>query len=194
MPSDTGAYFDQLRTQFQAGGGEIDVILGDVIWPAQFAANGWIMNLSDRFTDTDEFLPGPMQSNTYDGKVYGVPWFTDAGMLYYRQDLLEEAGFSEPPATWEELEEMAQKTAQDTGTRFVFQGAEYEGGVCNGCEYIWSHGGNVHDPENPSKVVIDSPPGGRGPRHRAQHDRERRRPPVRAPVQGGRVARRVPEG
>src|SRR5829696_3691573 len=39
MPADTGQYFDKLRTQFQAGGGDIDVILGDVIWPAQFAAN-----------------------------------------------------------------------------------------------------------------------------------------------------------
>jgi multiple sugar transport system substrate-binding protein len=159
MPSDTGAYFDQLRTEFQAGGGDIDVIIGDVIWPAQFAANGWIMDLTDRFKDTDQFLPGPMQSNTYDGKVWGVPWYTDAGLLYYRQDLLEEAGFSGPPATWDELKEMALKTTQDTGTKdgFVFQGAEYEGGVCNGLEYIWTNGGNVLDPENPSQVVIDSP-------------------------------------
>jgi multiple sugar transport system substrate-binding protein len=159
MPSDTGQYFDQLRTEFQAGGGDTDVIGGDVIWPAQFAANGWISDLSDRFTDTDAFLPGPMQGMTYDGKVWGVPWYTDAGLLYYRQDLLEEVGFSEPPQTWEELQEMALKTAQDTGTKdgFVFQGAEYEGGVCNGCEYIWTHGGNVLDPEDPSKVVVDSP-------------------------------------
>jgi multiple sugar transport system substrate-binding protein len=159
MPSDTGQYFDQLRTEFQAGGGDTDVIGGDVIWPAQFAANGWISDLSDRFTDTDAFLSGPMQGMTYDGKVWGVPWYTDAGLLYYRQDLLEEVGFSEPPQTWEELQEMALKTAQDTGTKdgFVFQGAEYEGGVCNGCEYIWTHGGNVLDPEDPSKVVVDSP-------------------------------------
>jgi multiple sugar transport system substrate-binding protein len=159
MPSDTGAYFDQLRTEFQAGGGEIDVIIGDVIWPAQFAANGWIVDLSDRFNDADEFLPGPIESNTYDGKLWGVPWYTDAGLLYYRSDLLEEAGFSGPPATWDELKEMALKTTQDTGTKdgFIFQGAEYEGGVCNGCEYIWTHGGNILDPEDPSKVIVDSP-------------------------------------
>src|SRR5215213_1194665 len=111
MPSDTGQYFDQIRTEFQAGGGDIDVIGGDVIWPAQFAANGYILDLSDRFTDTDAFLPGPIQSNTYDGKVWGVPWYTDAGLLYYRQDLLEQAGFSEGPKTWEEPKEMALKTA-----------------------------------------------------------------------------------
>ena len=159
MPSDTGQYFDQLRTQFQAGGGDTDVIGSDVIWPAQFAASGYILDLTDRFTDQDEFLSGPMQSNTFDGKAWGVPWYTDGGLLYYRQDLLEKAGYSEPPKTWEELKEQARKVQQDEGIRFgfVFQGGEYEGGVCNGCEYIWTHGGNVLDPEDPSKVIIESP-------------------------------------
>jgi multiple sugar transport system substrate-binding protein len=159
MPQDTGQYFDQLRTEFQAGGGDIDIIGGDVIWPAQFAANGYILDLSDRFTDADAFLPGPIQSNTYDGKIWGVPWYTDAGLLYYRRDLLEQSGFSEPPKTWDELKEMGLKASQDAGTEmgFAFQGAEYEGGVCNGLEYIRTHGGEVLDPNDPSKVIIDSP-------------------------------------
>ena len=79
-------------------------------------------------------------------------------MLYYRKDLLEQSGFSEPPKTWEELKEMAEKVVQDSGTRygFVFQGANNESGVCNGLEYIWTHGGEVLDP-NGDKVIIDSP-------------------------------------
>ncbi|MBA2714103.1 MAG: ABC transporter substrate-binding protein [Rubrobacteraceae bacterium] len=159
MPADTGQYFDKLRTQFQAGGGDIDLILGDVIWPAQFAVNGWVADLSDRIKDTDEFLPGPIEAATYDGKVWAVPWYTDAGLLYYRKDLLEKSGYSEPPATWAELQEMAAKVMKDQGIEngFVFQGDEYEGGVCNGCEYIWSYGGNILDPEDPTKVIIDSP-------------------------------------
>jgi multiple sugar transport system substrate-binding protein len=161
MPTDTGAYFDKLRTQFQAGGGDIDVIGADVIWPVQFAASGWLLDVTDRFPKSkqSEFLPGPIQSLTFEDKIYGVPWYTDAGLLYYRADLLEKSGFSEPPKTWPELEEMGLKTAQDQGidNAFVFQGDQYEGGVCNGCEYIWTHGGNVLDPADPSKVVIDSP-------------------------------------
>src|SRR5215211_9017412 len=51
MASDTGQYFDQLRTEFQAGGGEIDLIGGDVIWPAQFAAQGWIVDFTDRMPE-----------------------------------------------------------------------------------------------------------------------------------------------
>jgi multiple sugar transport system substrate-binding protein len=158
MPADTGQYFDQLRTEFQAGGGDIDVISGDVIWPAQFAANGWIMDLSDRFPGSEQqkFLPATIESNTYEGAIYGVPWFSDVGMLYYRKDLLEESGISEPPATWEELKQMAEQVRQQTGTKygFVFQGANYEGGVVDGLEYIWTHGGEVLEGNN---VVIDSP-------------------------------------
>ncbi len=158
MPADTGQYFDQLRTEFQAGGGDIDVISGDVIWPAQFAANGWIMDLSDRFPESErqKFLPAPIESNIYEGAIYGVPWFTDVGMLYYRKDLLQQSGISEPPATWEELKQQAEQVKQQTGTRygFVFQGANYEGGVVNGLEYIWTHGGDVLDGD---QVVIDSP-------------------------------------
>ena len=159
MPSDTGQYFDQLRTQFQAGASDIDVIGGDVIWPAQFAANGYIVDLSDRFTDSDEFLPGPMEAMKFEDGIFGVPWYTDAGLLYYRKDLLEKAGFSEPPKTWDELKEQAKKAQQDEGLPFgfVFQGGEYEGGVCNGLEYIRTHGGDVLDPDDPNKVVVESP-------------------------------------
>ena len=137
------------------------MIGADVIWPVQFAANGWIMDVSDRFpkSEQSQFLPGPIESLTYDGKIYGVPWYTDAGLLYYRQDLLEKSGFSEPPTTWDELEEMGLKVSKDQGIDygFVFQGDQYEGGVCDGCEYIWTHGGNILDPADPNKVVIDSP-------------------------------------
>ena len=160
MPSDTNQYFDQLRTQFQAQDGSLTLIGGDVIWPAQFAANSYIIDLSDRFTESmrSKFLQGPVESNTYEDKVFGVPWFTDAGLLYYRKDLLEKAGFG-PPKTWDELKEQAQQIMQDENLKFgfVFQGAEYEGGTVNGLEFINSHGGQVLDPNDASKVVIDSP-------------------------------------
>jgi multiple sugar transport system substrate-binding protein len=158
MPADSSQYFDQLRTEFQAGGGDIDVIGGDVIWPAQFAANGWILNLSDRLPESAraDYLDSCVEAVTYEGGVYGMPWYINAGMLYYRQDLLEEAGFSGPPETWEELKEMALKVREDAGVGngFVFQGSEYEGGVVNGLEYIWTHGGEVLDGE---RVLVDSP-------------------------------------
>lgn len=159
MPTDATQHFDQIRTEFQAGSSEVDVIGSDVTWPAQFAANGYYLDLSDYFPEDERgnFLEAPMEANTWEGAPYGVPWYSDAGMLYYRMDLLEEAGFSEPPTTWEELREMAQQivTDVDVTNGFVFQGAEYEGGVCNGLEYIWTHGGNVLAESGSDEVVVD---------------------------------------
>jgi trehalose/maltose transport system substrate-binding protein len=159
--ADTGQRFDQLRTEMQAGGKNIDVILGDVIWTAQLAANGWVADLSDRFPESErqKYLPGSVEAVIYEGKAYAMPWYTDTGLLYYRKDLLEQSGFDGPPTTWEELKEQALKVKQDAGTRFafLFQGANYEGGVCNGLEYIWTHGAEALDPNDPTRVLIGSP-------------------------------------
>jgi len=160
MPANSSTHYDKLTTEFQAGGGDIDVIGGDVIWAIQFAAQGYIQDLSDDFPESEQekFLPGPISAMIYEDAIYGIPWFTDAGLIYYRKDLLEKAGFSGPPETWDELKEMALKTAKDTGTKngFVFQGMNYEGGVCNGCEFIWTHGGEVLSEVTGGEVVIDS--------------------------------------
>jgi multiple sugar transport system substrate-binding protein len=161
MPNAYSDYFEKLKTEFQVGRSGIDVIAGDIIWTAEFAANDWISDLSDRFPEDERsaFVDGAIPSFTYGGRIYGVPRILDAGMLYYRRDLLEESGYSEPPKTWEELKEMAAKVVGDGGARYgyVFQGGDYEGGVCNGLEFIWTHGGEVLDPDDASKVIIGSP-------------------------------------
>ena len=158
MPTDTGQYFDKLQTEFQAGQSDIDVLGGDIIWAAQFAANKWVVDLSDRFPKSDQskYLSPSIEGLTYNGKIWAVPWFTDVGMLYYRKDLLQKSGYSAPPTTWDELKTMAQKVMQDSGiqTGFIFQGDNYEGGVCNDLEYIWTNGGDVLQG---TKVIIDSP-------------------------------------
>src|ERR687894_1252027 len=159
--SDTGERLNKLRTQFQAGGEELDIILGDVIWTAELAESGWISDLSDRFPESQqrEFLPGSVEAIAYNGKPYGMPWFTDTGLLYYRKDLLKKSGFNGPPKTWDELKQMTRKVRRDSDIKFgfLFQGAKSEAGVCDGCEYIWGHGGNILDPTDPTKVLVDSP-------------------------------------
>src|SRR5215207_1782865 len=159
--SDTGQRLDKLRTQFQAGGENIDVILGDVIWTAELAESGWIIDLSDRFSESSqqEYLPGSVEAITFGGKPYGLPWFTDTGLLYYRKDLLQKSGYKSAPKTWDELKKMTKKVRSESDIKFgfVFQGAKSEAGVCDGCEYIWGHGGNILDPSDPTKVLVDSP-------------------------------------
>ena len=141
----------------------MDVIAGDVIWPAQLAAAGYILDLSDRFTPDmrSKYLDGPVTSVIYEGKAWGVPWFTDAGMFYYRKDLLEKSGFSAPPKTWDEMKEMRAKVQRDSGTRYgyVFQGSQDEGGVVDALEHVWNAGGDVSEGD---RVVIDSPEAAEG--------------------------------
>jgi len=148
MDRESDAHRRQLVEELSSGAGGIDLIASDVIWTAEFAKNGWVEDLTRRFYrayDRDSFLAPALGSATYRLRIWGVPWHTDAGLLFYRKDKLAKSGFAAPPATWEELARMARKVMQDTGTRygFVFQGAEYEGGAANAAEYIWSAGGEL---------------------------------------------------
>jgi multiple sugar transport system substrate-binding protein len=151
MAQDTDAYRRQLVSDFLVGAAEIDVIAADVIWTAEFAGRGWVRDLSSWFYgayEPEAFLDAALNSTAYRNRIWGIPWYTDAGMLFYRRDLLDATGFDGPPATWNELKEMALRVRQDSGVSygFVFQGAEYEGGVANALEYVWSAGGSVLAP------------------------------------------------
>jgi trehalose/maltose transport system substrate-binding protein len=105
-------YLTELRQMFEGGGSDIDVIVGDVIWPAEFATVpgiGGIADLSDRFPQSERqrFLDAPIEANTYDGRFWGVPLYSDVGLVYYRKDLLDLSGFFGPPQTWDELKRIA---------------------------------------------------------------------------------------
>lgn len=130
---------------------EIDVLSADVIWTAEFAFNGWVRDLTGRFlaeNSPSAFLAPAMRSTQYRNRTWAVPWYTDTGMIYYRRDLLEEAGI-EPPESWGALRQAALDVKEQAGVRhgFVFQGAAYEGGVTNALEYIWSAGGRIMTPQ-----------------------------------------------
>jgi trehalose/maltose transport system substrate-binding protein len=87
---------------------DVDVYIIDVIWPGIAAAHA--TDLKQYFTEKElsEFFPRIMANNTVQGKLVAIPFFTDAGLLYYRTDLLEKYGFKNPPNTWSELQQMAQ--------------------------------------------------------------------------------------
>jgi trehalose/maltose transport system substrate-binding protein len=82
---------------------DVDVFIIDVIWPGIAAAHA--IDLKQYFTEKEvsEFFPRIVANNTVEGKLVAIPFFTDAGLLYYRTDLLEKYGFKNPPNTWNEL-------------------------------------------------------------------------------------------
>ncbi len=154
-----------LSTVLTAGSSDIDLYAFDVVDPLRFAASGWVQPLNDFFANEDEmldflsvFLQGEVDANLIDGVLYGIPWYTDAQFLYYRQDLLDKYGFS-PPTTWEELKEQAlvimAGEADPNLQGFNYQGAAIEGVVCTFLEALWTAGGNWVDAEG--NVTVNTP-------------------------------------
>jgi trehalose/maltose transport system substrate-binding protein len=128
---------------------DIDVFQIDVIWPGILGSH--FIDLAKHIAEDQigRHFPAIVENNTVDGALVAMPWFTDAGLLYYRTDLLEKYG-KQPPATWQELTEIA-KEIQD-GERadgngrmqgFVFQAKAYEGLTCNALEWIQSFDGGT---------------------------------------------------
>jgi multiple sugar transport system substrate-binding protein len=141
----------EVRNQFiqraQAKSDECDVLQSDIIWTAEFAQQGWIMDLSDYAKPRkDEFIESTLSSYDYDGKLWGLPQVTGAGLLYRRTDQVEEA-----PATWQQLYE---EGAANDG--FAYQGAPYEGLTCNFVELSSAAGGRILS-EDGTKAEFDSP-------------------------------------
>ena len=80
----------------------------DVVWTAEFAANGIVDALPEGAVDPSLYVPATVDSATYFNKLYAYPDTSDAGLLYYRKDLLDAAGL-EPPKTWDELKAACDK-------------------------------------------------------------------------------------
>jgi len=157
-PNDTDTNRASLTTQISGGGGP-DVYMGDVIWPAQFGAHQLALDLSKYLPSSywSTFANGLVQGATYQGGVYGAPFFEDQGFLYYRKDLLAKNHMS-VPTTWEQLVKDA-KTIQGKGEAkygYVFQGADYEGATCNFVEFLADAGGKVLSSDGTSSA-LDSP-------------------------------------
>lgn len=141
-----------------AGAKDIDVFQIDVIWPG-ILGNHFI-DLKE-YSDgvQDDHFPAIVANNTVKDRLVAMPWFTDAGVLYYRADLLEKYG-EVPPTTWEQLTATAkkiQKGERDAGNDkmwgFVWQGRAYEGLTCDALEWVASYnGGTIVDEDG--KITI----------------------------------------
>lgn len=132
---------------FEAQSPEGDVFQIDVIWPGDLAEHLIDLNEYGGADEVAGHFPAIVENNTVDGKLLGIPWFTDAGLLYYRTDLLEKYNL-DPPETWDELEAAAQTIQEGERAEgnedfwgFVWQGNAYEGLTCDALEWVASAGG-----------------------------------------------------
>lgn len=140
---------------FEAQSSDVDVFQIDVIWPGDLAQHFVDLYEYGAADVADQHFPAIIQNNTVNGELIGIPWFTDAGLLYYRTDLLEKYGYDGPPATWDELQSMAEMI--QAGERaegnpdfwgYVWQGNAYEGLTCDAIEWVASNnGGTIVSPD-----------------------------------------------
>jgi multiple sugar transport system substrate-binding protein len=125
-----------------------DVMLVDVGWIGQIAASAWLEPLETYGIAQTAFFARIVDlADTYENRLIGLPMYIDGGLLYYRKDLLAANGYHHPPETWAELRRMAEKIMPAERVHnpnfwgYVWQGAQYEGLICNALEFFVSAGG-----------------------------------------------------
>lgn len=141
-----------------SGDGAYDLVYLDVTWTSKLAAAGWLLPLDAEIAEEERtaFLPQALAAGFFRGRLYRIPFRTDVGLLYYRADLLAEAGI-DPPRTFAELEAVARRLQSPPGRwGFLWQGAQYEGLVCFFLEVLHGHGGTWIDEETLA-VGLESP-------------------------------------
>lgn len=146
-----------------AGGSGPDVAEMGTTWTPEFAATGGLADLTDKVSSwdlKDKQTPGLMDSVSYNGKQYGIPWYAGVRSLIYRSDLLQKAGVA-PPKTWDDLVAAATKIQKQNKGVYGFaasgsnQYALYP--------FIWEAGGNIAEKSGDSwKATIDSPEAQKG--------------------------------
>lgn len=130
----------------QGAGNAYDVVLFDVIWPAEFAANNVLVDVTSKITDEMKagVLPGAWTTVKYDDKFYGMPWILDTKYLFYNKEILEKAGIANPPKTWEELAADA-KIIKDKGilaSPIAWSWAQAEAAICDYTTLVSAFGGD----------------------------------------------------
>ncbi len=151
-----------LSTVLSSKDSALDLILIDVIRPAQWAAQGWAEPL-DSYLGADKakllatYVKAYAEANQVGGKLMALPYFADSQFLYYRKDLLEK--YKRPvPKTWDEMMETAklimdgEKNPQLQG--FSTAGAPIEGTVCTYLVPLWGAGSDMI---KDGKLNLDTP-------------------------------------
>jgi multiple sugar transport system substrate-binding protein len=128
-----------------------DILQLDIVWTPEFAAAGWLLPIDGFAGDTAGFFPAAIEANRWSGRLFGLPWFMDVGMLYWRTDVLDVA-----PRTFDEVDAAA---AEGIASRqfthgLALQAARYEGLVTVYLEVLGGFGGSIMDEDG--AIVVDS--------------------------------------
>jgi multiple sugar transport system substrate-binding protein len=148
------ALHDKIVAAQGAGASGYDSVLIDVIWPAEFAKNGFVQDVTARIPadETPKIFDGAWSTVEYDGKRWGMPWIIDTKYLFYNKEMLEKAGIAAPPKTWEELTRQA-KIIKDKGiVKFpiVWSWAQAEAIICDYATLVDAYKGSYFENGKPA--------------------------------------------
>lgn len=147
LPESADIQREQQIQRLRAESSECDVLGMDVIWTAEYAASGWLYDLTPVVeAHEDEFIPSTVETVEYEGKKWVLPFNTNAGFLFYRTDEVPQ-----PPTAWEDVYREAKEN-----NGLVYQGERYEGLTVDFLELLYSAGGKVLSDDGET-VEIDSP-------------------------------------
>jgi multiple sugar transport system substrate-binding protein len=147
LPTSADQQHSQLVQRERAKSPECDILGMDVIWTAEFAAQGYLRDVTPAINARkSEFIPSTLQTTQINGKYWAIPFNTNAGFLYYNTSKVKQA-----PTTWQQAYQMA-KTDGGIG----YQGSRYEGLTVDFLELLFSNGGAVLSSDG-KKATIDSP-------------------------------------
>jgi multiple sugar transport system substrate-binding protein len=139
-------------TLASGSGGGYDVVLFDVIWPAEFAANNVLADVTGRIdTKTRTGVQdGAWTTVDYKGKSYGMPWLMDSKLFFYNKAMLEKAGITKPPATWPEVIKDAEILKQKGIVEYpiVWSWSQAEAIICDYAVLVQAFGGSFVDGDN----------------------------------------------
>lgn len=158
-PFDTNLVENIYTSAFLLGESPYDVLNMDIVWVPKFAAAGWIMELTDRLSpeQRSNFVEGNIEGGMYQDKLYRIPTTSDAGVLYYRSDLLQQAGV-EPPQNFAQMVQIAQtlQNQKKTPWGYLWQAKQYEGISAMFVEVLEGFGGFWANPDT-LDVGLDRP-------------------------------------
>jgi multiple sugar transport system substrate-binding protein len=143
------ALHDKITTAMAATPPAYDAFLMDDIWYAEMSKAGYLLDVTNRITKDmrDKIFSAAWDVTTVGSKVYGMPWLLDEKYFYYNEKLLNDAGFTAPPTTWEELEEQAKVIKQKNIVEFpiVWSWGQYEAAICDWVTLLYGNGGTFMD-------------------------------------------------
>ena len=144
--------YDKLVTSMASSAPPYDVFLVDDPWVAQFAAAGWLLDVSDRVPSEvrDGLFEAAWDITEVDNTTYGMPWMIDQEMFFYNTELLEQGGYDAPPTTWEEMEEMGQamKEAGLVEYPIIWSWQQAESLITDFVVLLYGNGGQLFDENN----------------------------------------------